>query len=1529
MAGVPLQGMDTSYGANEAPVPSVSVTRGDIPVEAVLHDLAGILRDSGELVLNNKRNLSLTPSVVRYLNGRFRQLAATPAGGSSGSRDAADVEFLWQFLQKVPSVKIMGNMHRPNIQRVSLHVFHNLTHLTLRKVNIGNINGLQALRSQLQSLTCERSLRSLKSALVRCGADEAAPFTWPKLVHLDASYNGLSELDDSLRFTSGLVSVNLSHNQIAVTQDFFYPLNDVVMLNLAFNQLNRIPTLCSRAARVHLRTLILRGNNLDNLQGLQHLRILQDLDLSDNCLLTHYSLSPLGELANLVTLTLAGNPLSFQSNHRMLTCAQLSPHINCSAFVLDAKKLNVPEAQTIPRLGTYGLGMPPSTPEISSVSRGASPLSHPSPSSDTASNRVEPLVALSSRPPKRGRRSRTRAAAIEDSPSESVDKVAVATSPRHLKFESSLKLSQYQLLKEQMGPEYLQQLDLPNNSKARDRSSSAESGSTMPASTDGSLQNLSSLPYSSTPVDPSDRFDSLAIPDASPVKSVSATGEIPFTRHESDLSDMENEDDGNSFLVTVQESDDEGDELKQQRFVSVTDKGFLQERDYKAECVEMLALTCLLHASLRPTTPAAPTSALHTDEGATSEAVAAAAVAAAAVSGGNDQYTLHLEFDYSRRDRRQRDYILDSHEHGQAMLATLLPIVESNRAAAAVCPMLECLTCSAVFRDTSGSSHGNSPAVAGVAGQGGAEQRCPTCSSAMLVSVEVKPASRDPLQPYHIEQALSSGRSSANHLTRDVTTPTLTSVQHQRSLDESSVGSLEAGTGGRESEREDPLVASFNTVAASPSTTRAGPHLEARRSLMSSSMLMDPEPRPGYSPKPLMEVESECSSRYMSGTDDVDAGMTPVTPIAEKMGTSGLQWKSDDLQSLTVNGSAGLSRQQPVATTTTIASSTETGSVTSNTTTPTQTSPMSPPSPTTGSGSIAGGIAGGGAEGSFTKFLSRYSVQESGAKPIINNHDSDGVVPPGGVWQEQCLPTGTSTLDESLRSNWIAGATTTTNTAAAAAAAAASSLPRDSPDTGSSSLAGSEQSYYSSSVSQQHQQLDELSRQPSKASPDTTDSLRVLDRQSTISSSPTLCYSLDDCTYLSHDLQLHLQLEFFSNDESCACILRAPTLDVDSTELVDKFLVVSSTHWYLCDLSPNQRICPDSWPACSRKLPLSDVCFVEVGLGCQTLRVEFDSPNAYFTFLVGDEHRCLDFVHHFTGAVLKHISCCRHAYRGIFYSNYLTLHHLRLEILKSNAVDFDHVAYDIVSRHCLRQSVSLVPVDSSGGVLTACIPGQHLVDMLLELKLEGDRRSAVHMCQNLLRDGLLFVEGGSSPSAVFLDKPTPCYGFSSQTQSMKQWPTSKWMVDSVIASYFIQSGGERTLVDVLVVDKTVYLARRNYNMPAPRLPRNDTSTGTATATGAATGADGKFFSALVSSQLIENMSSLILYDGSPHYLGIDFFAEDVDDNDADNSSSGWQFECCSPASVKALCSALTAVWEKEFHVSLQTDTRPGNPPART
>jgi Leucine-rich repeat (LRR) protein len=76
------------------------------------------------------------------------------------------------------------------------------------------------------------------------------------------------------------------------------------------------------AAQVRLRTLVLAQNMLASLQGLQHLTVLENLDISSNCLSTLDGLQALGP--RLKTLS--------ASNNRMRTAADIAALRSCTSL---------------------------------------------------------------------------------------------------------------------------------------------------------------------------------------------------------------------------------------------------------------------------------------------------------------------------------------------------------------------------------------------------------------------------------------------------------------------------------------------------------------------------------------------------------------------------------------------------------------------------------------------------------------------------------------------------------------------------------------------------------------------------------------------------------------------------------------------------------------------------------------------------------------------------------------------------------------------------------------------------------------------------------------------------------------------------------------------------------------------------------------------------------------------------------------------------------------------------------------------
>lgn len=123
-------------------------------------------------------------------------------------------------------------------------------------------------------------------------------------------------------------------------------LSELCHLDISYNHLHLVPRMGPSGPA--LGTLILRGNELRSLHGLEQLRNLRHLDVAYNLLEAHRELSPLWPLAELRKLYLEGNPLWFHPAHRAATAQYLSPRVRDAVpgFLLDGKVLSLTDFQT-------------------------------------------------------------------------------------------------------------------------------------------------------------------------------------------------------------------------------------------------------------------------------------------------------------------------------------------------------------------------------------------------------------------------------------------------------------------------------------------------------------------------------------------------------------------------------------------------------------------------------------------------------------------------------------------------------------------------------------------------------------------------------------------------------------------------------------------------------------------------------------------------------------------------------------------------------------------------------------------------------------------------------------------------------------------------------------------------------------------------------------------------------------------------------------------------------------------------------
>lgn len=313
-------------------------------------DLAALLREDGDKILDASSKLSLSATLLRKLNVSFSKLFKQSeetfhvvSSSSDIIESFLDLQFVYEFLQKTIALKILpGNQ---STGAIDINIFRNLKLLEIHRFSLSLVKGIKSLRTQLQYLTCMRSLSALKEVLESCGGDRSQGFVWCELKEAVFSHNGINNLDGSLEFTPCLRTLDLSHNRIQNAQ----PLNclsHLEFLNLSFNCLENFPTFSSNTAS-RLQVLILRNNYIEDIQELAVLSKLKELDLANNCLMDHTTLGPLANLPALRCLILQGNPLSFHKKHRLMTARYLHSATASSTFLLDNIVLSKAECRLV------------------------------------------------------------------------------------------------------------------------------------------------------------------------------------------------------------------------------------------------------------------------------------------------------------------------------------------------------------------------------------------------------------------------------------------------------------------------------------------------------------------------------------------------------------------------------------------------------------------------------------------------------------------------------------------------------------------------------------------------------------------------------------------------------------------------------------------------------------------------------------------------------------------------------------------------------------------------------------------------------------------------------------------------------------------------------------------------------------------------------------------------------------------------------------------------------------------------------
>ncbi|XP_057664337.1 serine/threonine-protein kinase 11-interacting protein [Diorhabda carinulata] len=308
-------------------------------MEGDISHLANILRLPGRDVISGKGKLCLSANYLNKLNKAIDTINEEDVTSfqivqtnNTKSNLIRDTQFLLDLISKTSSLKLIPDETK-DYETVDLSRFKQIKILEIIKLDINIVTGLQKLRSQIQELTCCKSLKSISEVLQKCGGDNSQCFYWNELKVANFTHNDITSIDNSFERTLSLHTVDLSHNQLSKL-DFTSVLPNLKHLNLSYNKLDTVPIFKGQIQN-RLQVLVLNNNFIENIQGLTSLFNLQQLDLGYNCLLDHKTLLSVSHLVSLQSLNLQGNPLAFHPYHRQLSCNYLNKNAATVKFLLD------------------------------------------------------------------------------------------------------------------------------------------------------------------------------------------------------------------------------------------------------------------------------------------------------------------------------------------------------------------------------------------------------------------------------------------------------------------------------------------------------------------------------------------------------------------------------------------------------------------------------------------------------------------------------------------------------------------------------------------------------------------------------------------------------------------------------------------------------------------------------------------------------------------------------------------------------------------------------------------------------------------------------------------------------------------------------------------------------------------------------------------------------------------------------------------------------------------------------------------
>ncbi|XP_019169518.1 PREDICTED: serine/threonine-protein kinase 11-interacting protein-like isoform X2 [Ipomoea nil] len=295
----------------------MAIVTGDWYVDS----LVKFVESHAELLIEGTLVLKLNPVGLHYVHSRLEALAELEsllAGAPvdyfrayvSDLGDHRALEQLRRILCLLTSLKVFSVLPPParDPSPLSLLPFTRLKVLELRGCDLSTsaARGLLQLRQSLEKLICHNSTDALRHVFASRIADIKDSPQWNRLWFVSCACNGLLLMDESLHLLPAVETLDLSRNKFARV-DNLRKCPRLKHLDIGFNHLRTVASFSEVSS--HIVKLVLRNNALTTLRGIENLKSLEALDLSNNIISSFFEIEILGGLSSLQNLWLEGNPL--------------------------------------------------------------------------------------------------------------------------------------------------------------------------------------------------------------------------------------------------------------------------------------------------------------------------------------------------------------------------------------------------------------------------------------------------------------------------------------------------------------------------------------------------------------------------------------------------------------------------------------------------------------------------------------------------------------------------------------------------------------------------------------------------------------------------------------------------------------------------------------------------------------------------------------------------------------------------------------------------------------------------------------------------------------------------------------------------------------------------------------------------------------------------------------------------------------------------------------------------------------------